>query len=120
MVEGMAAEATDAAFAAALAGTSQCLVCVLDSEGTIVRFNRACEHATGLAREDVLGRDAREVVIPPEDRNIFGEFLAEVWETRRPCPKEGEWLTADGGRSLTPGANQAIRGAGSGRSFLFI
>jgi PAS domain S-box-containing protein len=102
--------AADRAFAAALAETSQCLVCVFDAEGTIVRFNRACEHATGLAREEVLGRDARDVVIPPEDREIFGEFLAEVWETRRPSPKEGEWLTADGGRRLIAWANEPVLG----------
>jgi PAS domain S-box-containing protein len=111
-------EATDASFAAALAETSQCLVCVLDSEGTIVRFNRACEHATGLAREDVLGRDARDVVIPPEDREIFGEFLAEVWETRSPCPKDGEWLTADGGRRLIAWANEPVLGADGKVAFL--
>ena len=43
-------EATDRAFATALAETSQCLVCVLDSEGRIVRFNRACEQATDVRR----------------------------------------------------------------------
>lgn len=107
--EAGAPDATaDRAFAAALAETSQCLVCVFDAEGTIVRFNRACEHATGYAREDVLGRDARDVVIPPEDRQIFGEFLAEVWKTRRPCPKEGEWLKADGGRRLIAWANEPV------------
>ncbi|MGH3006433.1 MAG: sensor histidine kinase [Gaiellaceae bacterium] len=111
-------EATDRALAAALAETSQCLVCVFDREGKIVRFNRACEQATGLSRDDVLGCDARDIVIPPEDRRIFGEFLAEVWETRRPCPKEGEWLTADGGRRLVAWANEPVLGANGEVEFL--
>jgi PAS domain S-box-containing protein len=111
-------EATDRAFAAALAETSQCLVCVLDSEGRIVRFNRACEQATGFSRDDVLGRDARDIVIPPEDREIFGEFLAEVWATGRPSPKEGEWLTADGGRRLVAWANEPVLGADGEVKFL--
>src|SRR5918996_628699 len=110
-------EATDRAFAAALAETSQCLVCVLDSEGRIVRFNRACEQATGFSRDDVLGRDARDVVVPPEDREIFGDFLAEVWATGRPSPKEGEWLTADGGRRLVAWANEPVIGADGGAGF---
>ena len=113
-----ASEATDRAFATALAETSQCLVCVLDSEGRIVRFNRACEQATGLSRDDVLGRDARDVVIPPEDSEIFGEFLAEVWATGRPSPKEGEWLTADGGRRLVAWANEPVMGADGEVEFL--
>ncbi len=111
-------EATDRAFAAALAETSQCLVCVLDSEGRIVRFNRACEQATGFSRDEVLRRDARDIVIPPEDREIFGEFLAEVWETRRPSPKEGEWLKADGGRRLIAWANEPVLGANGEVEFL--
>ena len=101
----------DRAFAAALAETSQCLVCVFDREGRIVRFNRACEETTGYARDQVLGRDAREVVIPPEDRAAFGPFLAEIWATGRPSPREGEWLTRDGARRLISWANEPVRAA---------
>ena len=52
---------------AALVDTAQTLVCVLDHEGRIVRFNPACERVTGWTSEEVVGRDARETVIPPED-----------------------------------------------------
>jgi PAS domain S-box-containing protein len=100
----------DRAFATALAETTQCLVCVYDRDGRIVRFNRACEQTTGRRREDVLGRDAREVVIPPEDVDAFGPFLADVWASGRPSPREGEWLTADGGRRLISWANEPVRG----------
>src|ERR1700710_33798 len=100
----------DRAFATALAETTQCLVCVYDRDGRIVRFNRACEQTTGRRREDVLGRDAREVVIPPEDGAAFGPFLADVWASGRPSPREGEWLTADGGRRLISWANEPVRG----------
>jgi PAS domain S-box-containing protein len=100
----------DRAFASALAETTQCLVCVYDRDGRIVRFNRACEQTTGLRREDVLGRDAREVVIPPEDVDAFGPFLADVWATGKPSPREGEWLTRDGGRRLISWANEPVRG----------
>src|ERR671928_17597 len=79
----------DRVFAAALAETTQSLICVYDREGRIVRFNRACEQATGYAREEVLGRDAREVVIPPEEADEFGPFLADVWATGRPGPGAG-------------------------------
>ena len=35
------------AFAAALAETTEALVCVLDRDGRILAFNEACERATG-------------------------------------------------------------------------
>ncbi|MGH2781005.1 MAG: sensor histidine kinase [Thermoleophilaceae bacterium] len=91
-----------------MAETTQCLVCVYDRDGRIVRFNRACEEMTGFAREEVLGRDARGVVIPPEESEEFGPFLAEVWATGRPSPKTGHWLTRDGGRRLISWANEPL------------
>src|SRR3954452_3909783 len=68
-------------FARILTETTQSLVCVLDREGRILLFNEACERATGYQRVEVLGRDARDIVIPPEEREAFGEFLTYVWRT---------------------------------------
>jgi PAS domain S-box-containing protein len=104
-------EPADQAFATALAETTQCLVCVFDRDGRIIRFNRACEELTGRKREEVLGRDAREVVIPPEDVPLFGPFLDEVWATGKPSPRDGEWLTRSGARRLISWANEPVRGA---------
>ena len=63
-------------FARTLTEATQSLVCVLDREGRILLFNEACERATGFRRDELLGRDARDFVIPPEEREAFGEFLA--------------------------------------------
>src|SRR5918996_4074604 len=99
------------AFAAALAETTQSLVCVLDAEGRILLFNEACERATGFSRDEVLGRDARDFVIPPEEREAFGEFLAYVWKTGVPSPQVGHWQTKDGGRRLIAWSNRPMAGA---------
>jgi PAS domain S-box-containing protein len=82
-------------FARILTETTQSLVCVYDREGRILLFNGACERATGYRREEVLGRDARELVIPPEERDAFAEFLAYVWKTGAPSPQVGHWLTKE-------------------------
>jgi len=68
----IAARAVDREVGAALVDTAQTLVCVLDRDGRIVRFNRACERVTGWGSAEVVGRDARETVIPPEDDHAFG------------------------------------------------
>jgi PAS domain S-box-containing protein len=103
--EGRLAES---AFAQALAETTQTLVCVLDRHGRILYFNDACERSTGFARDDVLGRDARDFVIPPEERGAFGDVLVYVWSTGLSSPQVGHWLAKDGSRRLIAWSNKPV------------
>src|SRR5690242_17051957 len=103
-------------FARVLTETTQALVCVLDSDGRIVLFNDACERSTGYRRDEVLGRDAREVVIPAEEAEAFGDVLAYIWRTGLSSPQVGHWATSDGGRRLIAWSNklmQTMQGNGS-------
>jgi two-component system, sporulation sensor kinase E len=43
------------------------LVVVLDREGRILRFNRACEQTTGYSSEEVMGRYVWDLFIVPEE-----------------------------------------------------
>jgi PAS domain S-box-containing protein len=95
-------------FAKILTETTQSLVCVYDREGHILLFNESCERATGFTRAEVLGRDARDVVIPPEERDAFGEFLTYVWSARTSSPQVGHWLTKDGNRRLIAWSNRPM------------
>ena len=95
-------------FARLLTETTQSLVCVSTATARILLFNEACERATGFARDEVIGRDARDFVIPPEERDAFGEFLAYVWTTRPPSPQVGHWMTKDGGRRLIAWSNRPM------------
>jgi PAS domain S-box-containing protein len=102
-------------FAAILTETTQSLVCVYDREGRIVLFNDACERATGFRRREVLGRDARELVIPPEERDAFADFIAYVFSTGSPSPQVGHWRTKSGGRRLIAWSNRPMLGDGGER-----
>jgi PAS domain S-box-containing protein len=95
-------------FARILTEATQSLVCVLDRDGRILLFNEACERATGFGRDEVLGRDARTCVIPAEEQEAFGEFLAYVWKTGVPSPQVGHWLTKDGRRRLIAWSNKPM------------
>jgi PAS domain S-box-containing protein len=99
-----------AAFATALTETTQALICVLDRDGRILLFNEACERATGFSREEVLGQDARDSVIPREEGEAFGGVLAQVWATGYPSPQVGHWMTRDGGRRLVVWSNKPVVG----------
>jgi PAS domain S-box-containing protein len=95
-------------FARILTEATQSLVCVLDRDGRILLFNEACERATGFSRDEVIGRDARTCVIPHEEREAFGEFLAYVWKAGVPRPQVGHWLTKDGRRLLIAWSNKPM------------
>jgi PAS domain S-box-containing protein len=95
-------------FARILTETTQSLVCVYDRQGRILLFNEACESATGFTRQEVLGRDARDIVIPPEEREAYSEFLAYVWEASTSSPQVGHWMTKDGGRRLIAWSNKPM------------
>jgi PAS domain S-box-containing protein len=105
-------------FARALTETTQALVCVLDSSGRILLFNDACERSTGYGSDEVLGRDAREVVIPAEEAEAFGDVLAYIWRTGLSSPQVGHWLTKDGRRRLIAWSNRLMAAADGEGSYL--
>jgi PAS domain S-box-containing protein len=96
-------------FATALAETTQSLICVLDREGNILLFNDACERATGFRRDEVVGRDARETVIPEEEADAFAGVLLHIVSTQHSSPQVGHWLTKDGGRLLVAWSSTSSR-----------
>src|SRR3954471_10526645 len=98
-------------FAAILTETTQSLVCVYDRDARIRLFNDACERATGYTREEVLGKDARDFVIPSEERDAFADFLTYVFNTGTPSPQVGHWRTKSGGRRLIAWSNRPMTGA---------
>src|SRR5438093_3562906 len=95
-------------FARVLTETTMSLVCVLDQEGRILFFNEACERVTGFTRDEVIGGDARDFVIPPEEAEAFGEVLAYIWSTGLSSPQVGHWMTKDGERKLIAWSNRLM------------
>src|SRR3989440_3817831 len=105
-------------FARVLTETTQALVCVLDGDGRILLFNDACERATGYGRDEVLGHDAREHVIPPEEAEAFADVLAYIWKTGLSSPQVGHWETKDGERRLIAWSNRLMPEVGERPSYL--
>src|SRR5919204_1447160 len=106
------------AFARVLTETTQALVCVLDEQGRILLFNDACERTTGYGRDEVLGRDAREFVIPPEEAEAFADVLSYIWRTGLSSPQVGHWMAKDGGRRLIAWSNKLMPADDGGPSYL--
>lgn len=94
-------------FTAAVLQTAGALVVVLDREGRIVQFNRACEEATGYEAEEVKGRLVWDL-LPEEEieptRKVFQDLLAGRYPTRH----ENRWLARDGTSRLIAWANTVL------------
>ena len=96
------------AYIEALAKTGVGVVCVLARDGTIASFDEGCERMTGWSADEVVGRDARDVVIPPDERAAFTAFLADVWRHGMSSPQVGHWLTRTGEPRLISWSNRPI------------
>ncbi len=95
-------------FSTAVMDTAGAMVIVLDKEGRITRFNRACEVITGYLSAEVRGRMFVEFLVPPEE--VQGVRL--VWNALRagdfPNQHENHWVAKDGSRRLIAWSNTAI------------
>jgi PAS domain S-box-containing protein len=95
-------------FSAAVLDTAGALIVVLDKEGRITHFNRACEALTGYSAAEVLGRAFWEFLIPPEE--LPG--VRQVWEALQagdfPNEHQNHWVAKDNSRRLIAWSNTAI------------
>src|SRR5712691_11372978 len=105
-------------FARVLTETTMSLVCVLDQDGRILFFNDACERVTGFTREEAVGADAHDLVIPPEEGEAFSEVLDYVWKTGLSSPQVGHWLTKSGERKLIAWSNRLMPSDDGGAALL--
>ncbi|MGB8993410.1 MAG: MASE3 domain-containing protein [Desulfobaccales bacterium] len=90
--------------------TAQALVVVLDRQGRIVRFNRACETITGYRYEEVKDRPFWEVVLVPEEVEAVREVFHRLTAREFPFTYENYWVARDGTRRLIAWANTALTG----------
>ncbi len=98
-------------FSTAVLDTAGALVVVLDREGRITKFNRACEAMTGYSDSEAIGQVVWEYLVPPEDvkgvRRTWSALLAGTFPNRH----ENRWVSKDGVRHLISWSNAAIADA---------
>ncbi len=97
-------------FSRAVLDTAGALVVVLDKEGRITRFNKACETLTGYSEAEVLGRVYADFLVPRED--LAG--IEKTWKSLQagdfPNQHENYWAARDGSKRFIAWSNSAIVG----------
>jgi PAS domain S-box-containing protein len=84
----------------AILHTVGALVVVLDSEGRIIRLNRACEETSGYSLDAVTGQKIWDLLLVPEEVERFKAVFRQLCVDHVPRDDEGFLVTKDGSRRL--------------------
>jgi PAS domain S-box-containing protein len=76
------------------------LVVVLDPEGSIIRFNRACEQTSGYSFTEVAGRKIWDLLMVPEEVDRFKSVFQQLRSDKSPSDFECYLVKRDGARRL--------------------
>lgn len=83
-------------FVSTVLDTVDALVVVFDTAGRIVRFNRACEAASGYDFPSMVGRYLWDKLIPRTDVATAIENFERLRAEGRPVAFENQWMHRDG------------------------
>ncbi|WP_162913242.1 PAS domain S-box protein [Rhodospirillaceae bacterium SYSU D60014] len=100
----------------ALLDTIDALVIVTDRAGRILRFNRACESASGYAGKDVIGKVMWQVLVPPDEIGIVETAFNRLSAETRKTTYRSHWVARSGERRLIRWTNAVLAEEGAGRS----
>ncbi|MDP4858385.1 MAG: PAS domain S-box protein, partial [Desulfobacterales bacterium] len=95
-------------FTSAVLSTAGALVVVLDRQGRIVRFNRACEKLTGYLFEEVKGKPFWDLFLLRNEMNQVKVVFENLRTGGFPNEHENYWLTKSGSRRLIRWSNTAL------------
>lgn len=98
----------------AIFNTVGALVLVLDRQGRIVRFNRACERTTGYAFSEVRGKQASDLFLTPEGSERFRTIFERLRVGVIPPEYETHWVTRRGERRLISWSSAVLTGDDGG------
>lgn len=97
------------------------LVVMLDREGRIQRFNRACEQLSGYTFSEVEGKYPWDMLLPPEDADTIRSESFEAL-TQNPQAMSGRytnlWVSKNGARHLIEWSNTLMLNADGELEFM--
>jgi len=95
-------------FIAAVLDTVDALIVVLDRQGRIVGFNRACEATTGYAAAEVQDKPFWDIFLPPDEVGAVRATFEALRAGEFPNRFENHWLTRNGDKRLIAWSNTAL------------
>ncbi|HJU42469.1 MAG TPA: PAS domain S-box protein [Vicinamibacterales bacterium] len=106
-------------FVSAILDTAPSLVMVLDSNGDVVRFNRACEELSGVTMSEVAGRPIWELpFLLDEDRGTIRQNIPRLAAATAPVKLDRTWVGRTGTRHVIAWTVMALRAQSGATSYL--
>jgi PAS domain S-box-containing protein len=87
------------------------LIIVLDRDGRVRRFNKACEALTGYRFEEVEGREFWQLLLPDDERAGVEAVFRGLATGQFPNIHENDWLTRTGERRRIAWSNTCLTDA---------
>src|SRR5271155_5105265 len=106
-------------FVSAILDTVGALVVVLDPDGRIVRFNRACQQMTGYSFSDVQGRFIWDLSVGPEDAERLKAWVQQTHD-QRPHEYESCWISREGKQRMIAWSATALADATNTTSYVIV
>jgi diguanylate cyclase (GGDEF)-like protein/PAS domain S-box-containing protein len=96
---------TQGRFLDAVLDVAGSLVCVIDPSGRFLRFNKACELASGYTFEEIRDRPFYDFLIPTDEAEGVRAALAGLRVGDPPASNQNHWVTKTGGVRLMSWSN---------------
>lgn len=96
-------------FTSSILDTTMALIIVLDSEGRIVRFNRACEKLTGYLASEVEGCQISYLGLLPEELMTEGGKIEDPGDVELQRHLESRWTSRDGMQHIITWSKRELR-----------
>jgi diguanylate cyclase (GGDEF)-like protein/PAS domain S-box-containing protein len=96
---------TQGRFLDAVLDVAGSLVCVIDPSGRFLRFNKACELASGYTFEEIRDRPFCDFLVPADEAQGVREALAELRVGDPPSSNQNHWVTKAGDVRLMSWSN---------------
>src|ERR1700724_2705410 len=94
----------------AILHTVGALVVVLDPQGRIVRFNRACELVAGYSFSEVKGKYFWDLCVVPEEAERFKIIVEQLRVEQSARDYETSWVARDGSQRLVAWSSTILEG----------
>ena len=104
--------------ASAILDTVGALVVVLDPEGRIIRFNRACEQISGYSSEEVAGRYLWDLFMIPEEAELLSGVFEQLRADQLRNDYESYWVTRSGNRRLIAWSSTLLPGGSDSPTYI--
>jgi PAS domain S-box-containing protein len=104
----------------AIFDTVGALVIVLDREGRIVRFNRACEQMTGYSVKESRDQHIWDLFVAPEEAGEFKNVFLEIRDTSSRTEYESSWVTRNGKQKMIAWSAAVLPGTKQTPTYIIV